>query len=54
MVDAIGSIELDRPPGITWTSSSGVLLTVPEPASGLAALVALAALASRARSYAGP
>ena len=54
VVDAVASIQLDLPPGITWTSSSGVLLTVPEPASALAALVALLALASRARRYAAP
>lgn len=44
-VDYVASIDLDLPPGITWTSTSGVLLTVPEPAPALAHGVVLASLA---------
>jgi hypothetical protein len=46
-VDLIGSVALDLPPGVTWTSYSGVLLTVPEatPVAGAgAAAVAIAAM----------
>lgn len=45
LVDYIASIELDLPAGITWTSTSGVLLTVPEPAPILANVALLVSLA---------
>jgi hypothetical protein len=44
-VDYVASIALDLPAGITWTSTSGVLLTVPEPTPILANAAVLASLA---------
>jgi hypothetical protein len=44
------TIALDLPPGVTFTSESGVFLTAPEPASttlGVASLLALACLRQR-------
>lgn len=49
-VDATASIRLDLPPGITWTSTSGVLLTVPEPTADLAAATAALSLCAVARA----
>jgi hypothetical protein len=50
LVDYVASIDLDLPAGITWTSTSGVLLTVPEPApllANAALLVSIALLRAR-------
>jgi hypothetical protein len=53
-VDSLASVALDLPPGITWTSTSGVLLTVPDasPTAGAftVALTLAALLWTRARS----
>lgn len=49
-VDYVASIALDLPPGITWTSTSGVLLTVPEPDPMLGAFAAIWALLATRKS----
>ena len=49
-VDSLASIALDLPPGITWTSTSGVLLTVPEASPAAAALGAALTLAALLRT----
>jgi hypothetical protein len=47
-VDYDASVAIDVPPGVTWTSASGVLLSnVPEPGPALTAAVAILALATR-------